>query len=169
MQNAVSRSGAPAVWTTLSAEELRERLGEATEVELGIGREVRELPVLLDQAPEKPGAQETILLRGDSVPDYLAAAAAAWARTHSVTVRNGAKFSCSIASTLTVSGEACPSPEDDRRLALSGEVEGVVWFPGVNDVFFDVDGFPGTSSEGRRALIDGVHWRAAPPTYWVVR
>lgn len=156
MQQAVLRSGAPAVWTTQTQEELAARFAQASSEEFGEGREVRELPVSLTQDLEndaEAAGESVLLLRGDSVPDYLASAAAAWGRSKGLKVRNGAKFSCSLVTRATVSGEPCPSLEEDLAIAADQRVDGVLWFPGVNDVFFDVDGLAGTSEAGRRALL----------------
>jgi peptidoglycan/LPS O-acetylase OafA/YrhL len=149
----MQRVGAPAVWTTLTPEEIRARLSEPTDAEVGEGRAVAELPLPVGPALEDPDATEVVLLRGDSIPDYLASAVAAWGRTRGITVRNGSKFSCSVASNVSASGHTCPARADDEAWANGGGIDAVLWYPGVNDVFFDIDGVPGTSAEGRARVI----------------
>lgn len=150
----------PALWTTLTPTEIRERLAEPTLEEVGNGRAVSELPLPVGAALEQADAKGVLLLRGDSIPDYLGSAAAAWGRSKGYTVRNGAKFSCSVASSLSAAGQACPSEADDRAWSSGGEVDAVLWFPGVNDVFLETDGFSGTTAAGRAAVLAHLERRA---------
>ncbi len=156
----VGRAGAPARWTTLDGRALAARLAEPDSGEVGVGREVAELPVPVREPDDVSGAERVLLLRGDSVGDYLAAATAAWARPQGLVVANGAKFSCSVASISTVSGERCPSPADDRAEVARANLAAVLWFLGVNDVFFEIDGAAPATPAAREAVVARLRARA---------
>ncbi|MFT4570781.1 MAG: peptidoglycan/LPS O-acetylase OafA/YrhL [Candidatus Binatia bacterium] len=153
------RAGMPARWTSASVSELTQRFSEPSLAELGVARQVEELPVHVT-SPADGIATPTLFLRGDSVGHYLASAAAAWGRNHKLALRNGAVFSCSIGSVLTVGGDPCPQPADDVLEAARAGVAAVLWFPGVNDVFFEFDGVRGNTPTGRARVVARLRDRA---------